>query len=138
LSRCPPRLSKLYGRVTPRKAFDSTRARRAQAGSGSAWMWDGRSTSCIPGRCPARLPRHPERGGLPPRVFRGVQAVANTPQDLAGRRLPPEPARDIVAGDTRLHGETPLEVERLPVVRAVADEVDERQVGRALLHVGVL
>ena len=92
LSQCPTMSSRLYGRATPRKAFDSTRARRAQAGSGSAWMWDGRSTSCIPGRCPtrafpqkspsasrSRLARHPERGGLPPRVFRGVQAIADAP-----------------------------------------------------------
>jgi 5-methylcytosine-specific restriction endonuclease McrA len=37
-----------FERVTTRRAFVSTRGRRAPAGSGSAWMWDGRSTCCTP------------------------------------------------------------------------------------------
>jgi len=51
--RCPRPLlclmipSRISGRITTRRAFSSTRTRRAPAGSASAWMWFGRSTSCI-------------------------------------------------------------------------------------------
>ena len=38
----------------------------------------------------------------------------------------------------RFHREMALEVERLQIVRAVPDEVRQRQVSRALGHVGVL
>ena len=54
LSRCPEIRSALSARLMKSWAFVSALGRRALAGSGSAWMWDGRSTSCIPGRCPSR------------------------------------------------------------------------------------
>src|SRR5712692_1609185 len=41
LLRCPVTRSRRFERVTTRWAFVSTRGRRAPAGSGSAWTWDG-------------------------------------------------------------------------------------------------
>jgi hypothetical protein len=46
---CPTIRSKFSGRITTRRAFASTHGQGAPAGSGSAWMSGGRSTSCTPG-----------------------------------------------------------------------------------------
>ena len=48
LPRCSAIPSSSSGRATIRRACVSPRGRRARAGSGSAWMSGGRSTSCIP------------------------------------------------------------------------------------------
>ena len=54
--RCPPILSRSSGRSTTRKGFASTRGRPARAGSGSAWIWSGRSTCSIPWPSPRDRP----------------------------------------------------------------------------------
>jgi hypothetical protein len=47
-SRCPPIPSILSGRSMMRRGFVSMHGPSLPAGSGSAWIWAGRSTSCIP------------------------------------------------------------------------------------------
>ena len=46
--RCLPIRSKPSRHGTTRRGCVFTRGRRARPGSGSLWMWAGRSTSCIP------------------------------------------------------------------------------------------
>jgi len=45
--RCPPIRSRAFARSTTRRGCACTRKRRARGGWGSAWIWAGRSTSCI-------------------------------------------------------------------------------------------
>ena len=66
--------------------------------------------------------RDPEGGGLVGRIGRGVEPVAHPPQELAHRRLRPEPPRDLVPARRRSHRHASLEIERLQIVRAPADE----------------
>ena len=90
LLRCPTMQSGHYGHATIRRAFDSTRARRAQVGSVSVWMSDGRSTSCIPERGPSRaFPR--ERPSAPPRTRR--PSTAGLPRRPGGRERAGGPGR---------------------------------------------
>jgi len=82
--------SRPSGRVTSRRGFASTRGRRAPAGSGSAWISAGRSTSCTLWPRDRDLVLHPNGDRRPPVVQRsGAQAVRSTDADLfprAGRR----------------------------------------------------
>src|SRR4029450_1404998 len=84
-----------------------------------------------------RLARDPEGGGLPARVVGGVEPVADAAQEPARACLAPEPSGDLLAAGARLHRQVPLEIERLEIVGAVADEVGERHVRGALGHVAV-
>src|SRR5205823_10923751 len=59
-------------------------------------------------------------------------------QELAGGRLAPEPPRNLVAAGVRRGGEIALEVERLEIVRAPADERRQRNVGGTLAHVVII
>src|SRR3989449_9387128 len=84
------------------------------------------------------LPRNPESSRLPARVVGSVEPVADPPQEPARGCLAPEPPRDLFATRGRLHRQVALEVEGLEVVGAVADEVRQRHLRRALGHVDVL
>src|SRR6266508_3696780 len=84
------------------------------------------------------LSRDPEGGRLPARVVGGIEPVTDPPQEPARRCLAPEPPRDLFPTRGRLHRQVTLEVEGLQVVGAVADEVRQRHVRRALGHVDVL
>jgi 1,4-dihydroxy-2-naphthoyl-CoA synthase len=68
------------------------------------------------------------RIGLPARVVGRVQPVTNAPEHLTHGGLAPEPARNLVAAGGRLHRHVALVVERLQVVRAVPDEVGQREI----------
>src|SRR6185369_17709097 len=83
------------------------------------------------------LTSHAEGGRLPGRIVGGVQTVAHAAQHLPCRRLAPEPARDIRAGDVRPGEQAALPVERLQIVGRPADEGGERHIGRAPAHVAV-
>ena len=66
--RCPLILSLCSRRSTTHRGFASTRERHVPAGSGSAWIWSGPSTSCIPWlsarrQLPSWCPAPPERRG---------------------------------------------------------------------------
>src|SRR6266850_4565124 len=88
-------------------------------------------------RTTTRLARDPEGRGLPARIVGGVEPVADATQEPARTGLGPEPPRDFLAAGGRLHRQVTLEIERLEIVGAVADEVGERQLRRPLGHVGV-
>ena len=97
--RCPLIRSALSGRVTTCRVCASTRERRARVGSGSAWTWDTRLTSCTRWRL-GRRPRvsrgdHTHAGSAapdPPRAavarYAGSTAMAEISMSAPSRRRP--------------------------------------------------
>src|SRR6266581_918555 len=130
----PPVISATIGSLTTPcgLAGETVVKIRSAARTGSLGRADRMGKSSL-----TRLARYPEGGGLPARVLGRVEPVADATQEPARTGLAPEPPRDLLAAGGRLHRQVTLEIERLEIVGAVADEVGERQLRRPLGHVGV-
>ena len=94
---------RLFGSRMNRKAFVSTLGQRARAGSGSAWMWGGRSTSCILW-LDDRLPlHHSNRTIRPGRIVRRASASASRPI-MGALQKQPRSDQEPVGDEIRLSG----------------------------------